>query len=109
MVQKNFIFENNKVKLFNLIKNISNFYGGDDKDFLLVYFEQMVMKNRDDMQKAIKCFEDLESQLKFMDRKPLKYEDTQEVGREVRLAKEVEEIQNPIYRRREQTVWRNPF
>jgi hypothetical protein len=51
-----------------LIKKISDMYGGDDVEELREYCREIVEVNRDDIQKALDCFWDVESRLKYYPR-----------------------------------------
>jgi hypothetical protein len=55
-----------KNEICNLIKKISDHYGGDDIEWLREYAKEVIAENRDDIQKALDCFWDLEAQLKYM-------------------------------------------
>lgn len=48
-----------KDKLRELIKKVSNSYGGDDEDFLNEVTEEIIKANEMDLNLAIKCFTDL--------------------------------------------------
>ncbi len=48
-----------KICLFSLIKRLSDFYGGDDIDFLHEYCEDVLARYDSDLKIAITCFEDL--------------------------------------------------
>ncbi len=48
-----------------LIKKISDCYGGDDIDWLKTYCDEVIKKNRNDIQKALDCFWDIEDRLKY--------------------------------------------
>ena len=48
-----------------LIKKISDHYGGDDVEWLRDYCREVIDMNRDDIQKALVCFWDLEEQIKW--------------------------------------------
>ncbi len=45
--------------LFDLIKSISDYYGGDDEDWLRGYCTDIIAGYHDRLDVAIKCFEDL--------------------------------------------------
>jgi len=48
-----------KNKLCNLIKMISDHYGGDDLDFLRSYCAEVINTYKDDLKTALQCFEDI--------------------------------------------------
>lgn len=48
-----------KQQLFHLVKRVSDAYGGDDVEWLREYAKDVVETNKDDLQKAIDCFEGL--------------------------------------------------
>lgn len=47
-------------ELKNLIKKISDYYGGDDTKFLSDYINDVINEWKHDLDKAIACFSDLE-------------------------------------------------
>jgi len=52
-------FQSKKIKLANLIKNVSDHYGGDDIEWLRIYAQEIISANINQIDKAILCFEDL--------------------------------------------------
>ena len=58
-----------KNQICGLIKKISDHHGGDDVEWLREYARKVIEANKDDLQKALDCFWDLEAQLKFMPKK----------------------------------------
>ncbi len=58
-------WKDKKNHLYALIKSISDHYGGDDTDWLRDYARDMVETNKEDLDKAILCFEQLSSGLKI--------------------------------------------
>jgi len=48
-----------RTKLIELIKNISNRYGSDEKEFLDDYIFEVVDKYKMEMDMALICFEDI--------------------------------------------------
>lgn len=55
-----------KNELCNLIKIVSDGYGGDDVDWLRDYAKEVIDAHQDDIMPAIECFKDLERQLDFI-------------------------------------------
>ena len=53
-----------KNQLCGLIKKISDHYGGDEVEWLRDYAKEVISMNKEDLQKALDCFWDLEAQLK---------------------------------------------
>ena len=58
-----------KNQLCHLIKIVSDAHGGDDVDWLREYAMDVIEANKDDIDKAIVCFESL---TKGLDKKPVK-------------------------------------
>lgn len=51
-----------KNHLCSLIKKVSDLWGGDDVNWLREYAREVVECNKDDLQTALHCFMNLESQ-----------------------------------------------
>lgn len=52
-------------ELCDLIKKISDGYGGDDKDWLMSYVRDIIEKNKNDLEVPLMCFRELAEQLKY--------------------------------------------
>lgn len=57
------IFINKRTKIYNLIKKISDYYGGDDQEWLREYAREVIEMNKHDLQPSLECFLDLERQI----------------------------------------------
>ena len=51
-----------------MIRQISDYYGGDDVEWLRDYAKLIIEQHKDDFTEAIKCFEDLLAQTKYKGR-----------------------------------------
>jgi hypothetical protein len=56
--------------IWTMIKRISEYYGGDDKEWLNSYAKGIIKDNRDDLGRVVRCFEDLCDQLKYTRKVP---------------------------------------
>lgn len=52
-------FINKRRMIEKLIREISKICGGDDEAFLKIYIDEVVENNKSDMDKAVKCFENI--------------------------------------------------
>lgn len=52
-------WQDKKKRIIELIKLISDFYGGDDPRWLKSYSDQIIKGNTYNLDKALACFEDL--------------------------------------------------
>jgi len=50
-------------KLRFLIKKVSDYYGGDDEKFLEEYCGEIISINKDNLDKILECFLDLEKNI----------------------------------------------
>ena len=53
-------------RIFEKIKKISDHYGRDDIEWLREYAKCVINTYKDELEVALKCFDDLEAQLKYM-------------------------------------------
>lgn len=58
-----------KNEICQLIKQISEHYGGDDLIWLRGYANDVIMNHKDDLSVPLACFRDLQSQLSYTPRK----------------------------------------
>ncbi len=65
---RNRSWKDQKLYICQMIKQLSDYYGTDDVEWLRNYAKLVIEEHKDDFSKAIACFEDLVSQLKFMPR-----------------------------------------
>lgn len=61
-------WKDHKLYICELIRHISDHYGGDDLNLLREYAKFIVDEHKHDFSMAIACFEDLKSQLAYMPR-----------------------------------------
>jgi hypothetical protein len=54
-----------KREIWIAIKQISDYYGGDDEQWLIKYYDEVIENNKGDLSKALDCFNDLVGQLKY--------------------------------------------
>lgn len=57
-------WKDQKLHIFNMIKNISDYYGGDDAEWLKDYANLVIERHKDDLSIVVACFEDLLAQTK---------------------------------------------
>lgn len=58
-------WKDQKLYICEMIKQISDYYGGDDVEWLRDYAKLIIEQHKDDFSKAISCFEDLLEQTKY--------------------------------------------
>jgi hypothetical protein len=63
---KNRSWRDQKDYLCKLIKQISDYYAGDEIEWLRDYSSLIINQNKDDFSKAIVCFEELLEQTKYI-------------------------------------------
>lgn len=61
-------WKDQKLYICEMIKQISDYYGGDDVEWLRDYAKLIIEQHKDDFSKAIECFEDLLAQTKYTGR-----------------------------------------
>jgi len=52
-------WKDKKNEICKIIKQISDYYGSDDVIWLREYAKEVIDKNKDNLQAALECFEDL--------------------------------------------------
>lgn len=52
-------FKKKSDSLFDLIKKVSDYYGGDDVEWLRKYTNEVIKNNSEDIDRAIECFKSL--------------------------------------------------
>lgn len=62
MIQQSVIDEYNRKKLINLIREVSDLWGGDEEKFLDEYIAETVKQWSNNLQAAIDCFTELKAQ-----------------------------------------------
>lgn len=67
-----FISANIRAKIYKSIKNISDFYGGDDLEWLRGYAMDIVKEGTLKLLVTLSAFEDVESQLEYMTKLPIR-------------------------------------
>lgn len=58
-------WKDQKLYICGMIKQISDYYGGDDVEWLRDYAKLIIDQHKDDFSKAIICFEDLLEQTQY--------------------------------------------
>lgn len=58
-------WKDQKTKLCTLIKDLSDVYGGDDREWLKEYTQEIMNKYKTNLSTPIACFEDLLKNLKI--------------------------------------------
>lgn len=62
-------WKDQKIYLCGIIKQVSDYYGGDDVEWLRDYAKLVIEQHKDDFSKIIGCLEDLVSQFNYMPRR----------------------------------------
>lgn len=58
-------WKDQKLYLYQMIKQVSDFYGSDDAEWIRNYAKLVIEEHKDDFSRAIICFEDLLAQTKY--------------------------------------------
>jgi hypothetical protein len=63
-------WKDQKLYICSIIKQVSDYFDGDEVEWLRDYAKLIIEQHQNDFSKAIICFEDLLAQTKYMPRRP---------------------------------------